>query len=40
MSFGQDYGNDSDALKLCTAIQTNSFISDSKADNALEAIVI
>ena len=38
-SFGQDYGNDSDALKLCTAIQTNSFISDSKADNALDRIL-
>ena len=39
ISFGQDYGNDSDALKLCTAIQTNSFISDSKADNALDRIL-
>ena len=39
VSFGQDYGNDSDALKLCTAIQTNSFISDSKADNALDKIL-
>jgi len=38
-SFGQDYGNDSDALKLCTAFQTNSFISDSKADNALDRIL-
>tara|TARA_R110002124_G_scaffold281958_1_gene456730 strand:- start:624 stop:1817 length:1194 start_codon:yes stop_codon:yes gene_type:complete len=39
VSFGQDYGNDSDALKLCTAIQNNSFISDSKADNALDRIL-
>ena len=39
ISFGQDYGNDSDALKLCTAIQTNSFISDSKADNSLDRIL-
>ena len=39
VSFGQDYGNDSDALKLCTAIQTNSFISDNKADNALDRIL-
>ena len=39
VGFGQDYGNDSDALKLCTAIQTNSFISDSKADNALDRIL-
>jgi tetratricopeptide (TPR) repeat protein len=39
VSFGQDYGNDSDALKLCTAFQTNSFISDSKADNALDRIL-
>ena len=39
VSFGQDYGNDSDALKLCTAIQTNSFISDSNADNSLDRIL-
>ena len=39
ISFGQDYGNDSDTLKLCTAIQTNSFISDSKANNALDRIL-
>jgi tetratricopeptide (TPR) repeat protein len=39
VSFGQDYGNDSDALKLCTAIQANSFTSDSKADNALDRIL-
>ena len=25
VSFGQDYGNDSDASKLCAAIQTNNF---------------
>lgn len=28
VSFGQDYGNDIDALKLCTVIQNNSFISE------------
>ena len=39
VSFGQDYGNDADALKLCTAIQANSFTSDSKADNALDRIL-
>ena len=37
--FGQDYGNDIDALKLCTVIQNNSFISDGKADNALDRIL-
>ena len=37
--FGQDYGNDIDALKLCTVIQNNSFISDSKAENALDRIL-
>lgn len=39
VSFGQDYGNDTDALKLCTAIQANSFTSDRKADNALDRIL-
>jgi len=39
VSFGQDYGNKADALKLCTAIQSSSFISDSKADNALDRIL-
>ena len=39
LGFGQDYGNDIDALKLCTVIQNNSFISDSKAENALDRIL-
>lgn len=39
LGLGQDYGNDIDALKLCTVIQNNSFISDSKADNALDRIL-
>jgi tetratricopeptide (TPR) repeat protein len=39
LGFGQDYGNDIDALKLCTFIQNNSFISDSKAENALDRIL-
>jgi hypothetical protein len=38
-SFGQDYGNDSDALKLCTAIQTNNFTTDVEAEKALDRIL-
>ena len=38
VSFGQDYGNDSDALKLCTAIQTNNFATDIEAEKALLAL--
>ena len=39
VSFGQDYGNDSDALKLCTAIQTNNFTTDIEAEKALDRIL-
>ena len=39
VSFGQDYGNDSDALKLCTAIQTNNFATDIEAEKALDRIL-
>ena len=38
-SFSQDYGNNEDAAKLCTAIQSNSFSSDKSADNALDRIL-
>ena len=39
VSFSQDYGNKEDAIKLCTAIQSNNFSSDTSADNALERIL-
>lgn len=39
LSFSQDYGNKVDALKLCTTIQSKSFSTDIKADNALEKIL-
>jgi hypothetical protein len=39
VSFGQDYGNNSDALKLCTVLQTNNFISDDEAEKALDRIL-
>ena len=35
----QDYGNKVDPLKLCIAIQTNNFISDAEAENALDRIL-
>ncbi|MDB0026606.1 M48 family metalloprotease [Polaribacter sp.] len=38
-SFSQDYGNNKDAAKLCTVIQSNSFSSDKSADNALDRIL-
>ena len=39
VSFSQDYGNKADALKLCTTIQSKSFTTDIKAENALEKIL-
>ena len=39
VSFGQDYGNNSNALKICSALQSNNFISDTQADRALERIL-
>jgi tetratricopeptide (TPR) repeat protein len=38
-SYSQDYGNDIDAAKLCTSIQSNNFSSDRAADFALERIL-
>lgn len=35
----QDYGNKVDPLKLCVAIQSNNFISDVEAENALDRIL-
>ena len=39
VSFGQDYNNDSEALKICSALQVRSFASNSAADNALDKIL-
>jgi tetratricopeptide (TPR) repeat protein len=38
-AFAQDYGNSTDPLKLCVAIQSNNFISDVEAENALDRIL-
>ena len=37
--FSQDYGNDSEALKLCSVLQTNRFGTDVEAENALDKIL-
>ena len=39
VSFSQDYGNKADALKICSALQSNNFTTDIKAENALEKIL-
>ena len=39
VSFGQDYGNNADAIKLCTAIQTNNFGTDAEAERGLDRIL-
>jgi tetratricopeptide (TPR) repeat protein len=38
-AFSQEYGNSVDPLKLCVAIQSNNFISDVEAENALDRIL-
>lgn len=38
-TFSQEYGNSIDPLKLCVAIQSNNFISDVEAENALDRIL-
>ena len=38
-SFGQDYRNSKDALKLCSVLQSNNFVSDSQAEKALNRIL-
>ena len=38
-AFSQEYGNSIDPLKLCVAIQSNNFISDVEAENALDRIL-
>ena len=37
--FAQDYGNNAEALKLCSALQTNQFGTDVEAENALDKIL-
>jgi len=39
VSFGQDYGNSADAIKLCTVIQTNNFGKDAAAERGLGRIL-
>ena len=39
VSFSQDYGNKADALMICSALQSNNFTTDTKAENALEKIL-
>lgn len=39
ISFSQDYGNNSNSLEICTAIQINNFSSDYKAEKALDQIL-
>jgi len=39
VSFGQDYGNSADAIKLCTVIQTNNFGTDAEAERGLDRIL-
>jgi len=39
MTFGQDYGNNADAIKLCTFIQTNNFGTDAEAERGLDRIL-
>ena len=39
VSFGQDYGNSADAMKLCTVLQTNNFGIDAEAEKGLDRIL-
>ena len=39
VSFGQDYGNDAEALKICTYLQGNNFVSNNEADKSLDKIL-
>jgi hypothetical protein len=38
-TYAQYYGNSTDPLKLCLALQSNNFISDAEAENALDRIL-
>ena len=39
VSFGQDYGNNADAMKLCSFVQTNNFGTDAEAERGLDRIL-
>ena len=39
VSFGQDYGNSADAIKLCSVLQTNNFGTDVEAEKGLDRIL-
>ena len=39
VSFGQDYGNSADAIKLCSVLQTNNFGTDAEAERGLDRIL-
>ena len=39
VSFGQDYGNDIDTMKLCTSLQANNFGTDAEAERGLDKIL-
>ena len=39
VSFGQDYGNSADAIKLCSFLQTNNFGTDAEAERGLDRIL-
>ena len=39
VSFGQDYGNSADAIKLCSVLQTNNFGTDAEAEKGLDKIL-
>ena len=39
VSFGQDYGNSIDAMKLCSVLQTNNFGTDVEAEKGLDRIL-
>ncbi|OUV06285.1 MAG: hypothetical protein CBC40_00170 [bacterium TMED80] len=39
IGIGQDYGNNADAMKLCSVLQKNSFGTDVDAENALDKIL-
>lgn len=39
VSFGQDYGNNADAIKLCSVLQTNNFGTDAEAEKGLDRIL-
>ena len=38
-SFGQEYGNDIDTMKLCSSLQANNFGTDAEAERGLEKIL-